>query len=177
MLAIYFPHASNMAHKTLFDKLFCYNSHLFSFFHSLPPFFLHAPFLPKGIANSYLFLQVALWGTFHALGLCWIILFPFHYRRFKIECRIKYIHITTLIIGLVLPAIFALVPLTDGYTLSQSPTDSCLPRNMVIVYYTLTLPISILMAASSTGLLILFWTILKVPNSCRASTLLYLNAT
>ena len=117
-----------------------------------------------GIAYSYLSLQITLWGTFHALGLCWGIMFPFHYRRFKTEGRIKYVHVTTVILGLVLPAISALVPLAGGYTITPSPINHCVGRNMAITYFTIILPISILMAASSTVLIILFWIIFKVKN-------------
>ena len=115
-----------------------------------------------GIANLYLLLQITLWGTFHALGLCWGIAFPFHYRRFKTEGRVKYVHVITVILGLVLPAIPALVPLIDGYTITLSPIDICGPRDVAIAYFTMILPISILIAASSTVLIILFWIIFKV---------------
>ena len=115
-----------------------------------------------GIANLYLLLQITLWGTFHALGLCWGIAFPFHYRRFKTEGRVKYVHITTVVLGLALPAISALVPLVDGYTITPSPIDSCAGRNADITFFTMILPISILIAASSTVLIILFWIIFKV---------------
>ena len=155
------------------DKSVCTAPHNFVLSFSLPPSTPPLPFLPEGITYSYLLLQVTLWGTFHALGLCWSILFPFHYRRFKTEGRIKYIHIVTLIVGLVLPAIFALVPLTDGYTISPSPIDNCIARNTATIYYTITLPISILLAASSTGLVILFWKIFKVLNSCQLSHRIY----
>ena len=101
-----------------------------------------------GIANSYLLVQITLWGTFHALGLCWGIVFPFHYRRFKIEGRIKYIHVITVVLGLVLPAISALVPLIDGYTITPSPIDHCVGRNEIIIFFTTILPISVLMAVS-----------------------------
>ena len=115
-----------------------------------------------GIANSYLLVQITLWGTFHALGLCWGIVFPFHYRRFKIEGRIKYIHVITVVLGLVLPAISALVPLIDGYTITPSPIDRCVGRNEIIIFFTTILPISVLMAVSSSVLIILFWIIFKV---------------
>ena len=115
-----------------------------------------------GIAHTYLILQITLWGAFHALGLCWGIVFPFHYRRFKMEGRIKYVHVITVVLGLVLPAISALVPLIDGYTITPSPIDHCVVRNMMIHYFTSILPISILVAASSAVLIILFWIIFKV---------------
>ena len=113
----------------------------------------------------YLLLQLTLWGTFHALGLCWSIAFPFHYRRFKTEGRVKYVHVITVVLGLILPAIPALAPLVDGYTITLSQIDTCVGRNMDITFFTTILPISILVAADSTVLIILFWIIFKVKIS------------
>lgn len=70
-----------------------------------------------GIAVTYVLIQGSLFITFHVLGLCWGIVFPFHYRRFKVEGRIKYIHITSVILALALPAISALLHLIDGYSI------------------------------------------------------------
>ena len=113
----------------------------------------------------YLLLQLTLWGTFHTLGLCWSIAFPFHYRRFKTEGRVKYVHGITVVLGLVLPAIPALAALVDGYTVTLSPIDVCGGRNKDITFFTTILPISTLIAASSTVLIILFWIIFKVKIS------------
>lgn len=85
-------------------------------------------------------------------------------RRFKTEGRIKYIHIITLIVGLILPAIIALVPLIDGYTIALNPVDDCIAKNIAITFFTTILPLSVLMAINSTVLIILFWTIFKVTS-------------
>ena len=115
-----------------------------------------------GIAGSYLLVQIVLWGTFHALGLTWGLVFPFHYRRFKAEGKIKYIHVVAVILGLVLPAIPALVPLIDGYTITPNYIITCVERNEAIIFFTVILPISVLLAVTSTSLVILFWIIFKV---------------
>jgi hypothetical protein len=116
-----------------------------------------------------------LWGTFHALGLCWGIAFPFHYRRFKTEGRVKYVHIITVVLGVALPTIPALVPLVDGYTITLSGFDVCGGRNVAITFFTTILPISVLMAASSTVLIILFWIIFKVKISSNSSVMILYN--
>ena len=118
-----------------------------------------------GVAHSYFVLQITLWVTFHALGLCWGIMFPFHYKRFKTEGRIKYVRVITIILGLVLPAISALAPLVGGYTITPSPIDYCVGRNIAITFFTTILPSSVLTAASSTVLIILFWIIFKVKKN------------
>ena len=121
-----------------------------------------------GIIISYLLVQITLWSTFHTLGLCWSIEFPFHYRRFKTEKKIKYIHIITLIIGLILPTIFALVPLIDGYTIALNPTDDCIAKNVAITFFITILPLNVLMAVNSTVLIILFWRIFKVCDTAHS---------
>ena len=115
-----------------------------------------------GITNSYTFIQISLWRTFHTLGLCWSIAFPFHYRRSKTEVRIKYIHAFTVVLGLVLPAIPALLPLIDGYSIVPGPLNLCLGRNIAITYFTTILPVSILVATSMSLLVFMFWKIFKV---------------
>ena len=115
-----------------------------------------------GITQMYIFLQNTLWRTFHTLGLCWSIVFPFHYRRFKTEGRIKYIHTTTIVLGLVLPAFPALLPLIDGYAIVPGPLNLCLGRNGAITYFTAILPVNILVATSITMLVVIFWKVFKV---------------
>ena len=115
-----------------------------------------------GIINSYVVAQVTLLVSFHALGLCWGVAFPFHYRRFKTEGRIKHIHATTVVLGLILPAIPALLHLIYGYSIAIGPISVCIVQNIGVSYFTLTLPISILMAISTSSLVILFWKLFKV---------------
>jgi hypothetical protein len=100
--------------------------------------------------------------TFHALGLCWGVTFPFHYRRFKILGRIKYIHALSVVLGLILPAIPALLHLIYGYSFAIGPISACVVQDIGVSYFTLALPISILLAMASSSLVILFWKLFKV---------------
>ena len=77
-----------------------------------------------GIVFTYVLIQGSLFVTFHTLGLCWGIVFPFHYRRFKTEGRIKYIHITSVILALVLPAI-SLLHLINGHSIGPDLIGVC----------------------------------------------------
>ena len=115
-----------------------------------------------GIVNVYLVAQVTLLVVFHALGLGWSILFPFHYRRFKATTKIKFIHVATIVLGLVVPTIPALLPLIHGYTITSGPFGFCVARDIVTTYFTLALPKSILMAITTSVFVILFWRLLKV---------------
>ena len=89
-------------------------------------------------------------------------MFPFHYRRFKSSGRIKYIHASTLTLCLVLPAIPALLLVIHGYAVMPGPFEFCVPLNIDIAYFTLALPVCILMAVTTSVFIILFWRILKV---------------
>ena len=81
------------------------------------------------------------------------------------EGKIKYVHITTVLLGLLLPTIPALMHLKDGYTMTDTPTTLCTGRNEAVTYFALILPSSCLIATSSTALVIIFWKILKVYHS------------
>ena len=119
-------------------------------------------FTNTGIVGVYLLLHITLLVTFHAVGLSWGIIFPFHYRKFKADGRIKYIHATTIVLGLVLPAIPALLHLIEGYTIGIDLRSSCNGRNKKINYSLIILPISILGAVTASVFAILLWKIFKV---------------
>ena len=127
-------------------------------------------YLSTGIVVVYLLLQIILLMTFHAAGLCWGIIFPFHYRNFKARGRIKYIHATTVVLGLVLPAIPALLHLIDGYTIGIDLLSSCIGRNKNLNYFLQTLPMSILGAVTTSVFAILLWKIFKVTFSLPGQT-------
>ena len=118
-----------------------------------------------GIVAVYLLLKIMLLVTFHAVGLSWGIIFPFHYRRFKTHGRIKYIHASTVVLGLVLPAIPALLHLIHGYTIGIDLHSTCIGRNESITYYFVTFPTSILLAVTTSLFAILLWKIFKVTLS------------
>ena len=112
--------------------------------------------LTIGIVNVYIVAQVILLTVFHALGLGWSILFPFHYQRFKATRKIKFIHVATIVLSVVVPIIPALLPLIHGYTITSGPFGYCVAQNIDTTYFTLVLrPLSILMA-TITSVYLLF---------------------
>ena len=118
-----------------------------------------------GIVFTYVLIQGSLFVTFHTLGLCWGIVFPFHYRRFKAEGRIKYIHITSVILALVLPAISALLHLVNGYSIGPGQIGVCMGRSIAITYFATLLPLSVILPMNTSALVIIFWKILKVKHA------------
>ena len=127
--------------------------------------------LIAGIVYVYGVFQLNVWAMFHAIGLCWAIVFPFHYRNFKADGKIKYIHIVTVIFGLLFPFLPALLYLNKGYAALFTPTRVCTGRSLRVTYFSFLLPSSIILATTTFALIVVFWTILKVSvhnNICVA---------
>ena len=78
------------------------------------------------------------------------------------EGKLKYIHLTTIFLGLFLPTLPALLHLKDGYTITDSPTTLCTGRNKDITFFALVFPSSVLIAISTAACVIIFWNVLKV---------------
>ena len=123
---------------------------------------MHVPTVHVGIIFTYGLAQLVLWITFHAISLCWGIIFPFHFRRMKADKKLKYIHYTTVLVALVLPAIPAFLLLIDGYTIIDTPTTFCSGRSPTYTFYALILPQSGLLAIATSALIIMLWIIMKV---------------
>lgn len=115
-----------------------------------------------GFVFTYGVLQISLWVLFHAIGVFLGIVFPFFYRKIREEGKIIYVHISTAVLAIVLPAIPALLHLIDGYAIASSSVDTCTGRNGTITYFTMILPISVVLASATTMLVIIFQKILKV---------------
>jgi len=100
----------------------------------------------------------------YVVSLFWDIKFPFHARSFETAHRIKYIHITMVTVGLVLPTLPVIVafsagnPSTRGFRLTRFLCTS-LQRDPT--FYSLVLPINIVLAIGVPLLTILFWIIHK----------------
>ena len=124
--------------------------------------FVHIMFV--GIAFYYTLMQSTLWVLFYVTALFWGIAFPFHYRNIKANGYIKYIHITAVAVAVLVPLVSSLAPLKDGFIPPRSTPIVCIAANADYTFYTLVLPISILLAISTCLLIFTFWIILKVSN-------------
>ena len=120
-----------------------------------------------GIVFNYALMQSTFWVLFHVAALFWGIAFPFHYRQFKDNGYLKYIHVATVAVAILLPLVSALAPLKDGYVPARFPPIVCTAANTDYTFYTLVFPISILLAISTCLLIITFWIILKVSNAIK----------
>jgi hypothetical protein len=115
-----------------------------------------------GIIITYGQAQEGFWVAFHAVELCWGVIFPYHFRWMKTEQKMKYFHISAILLALLYPVLPALINLHDGYVMADSPTTVCFGRSATVTFFGLILPLSVLIAVATSALIITFWKILKV---------------
>eukprot|EP00731_Ephydatia_muelleri_P026479 Em0018g579a len=111
-----------------------------------------------GSVYCYALLQQAIWWICHVAALFWKIKFPFHAKAFN---NVKFVHLMVVVATLLLPVAPVISAfLTGGFTMSSFPPVSCVTKNGNAVYFTLILPISLIVAivalagfsiATSTG--------------------------
>ena len=119
-----------------------------------------------GFLIAYGLLQSGMWGVLHSVFLFWAVVFPFSYRQLRISGRIRYAHIISVVLAVVIPFPFPLIHLIDGYLLTFTfPVLLCVCRNPDHTYYTITLPISILLCITSCLLVLILWAIFKVHET------------
>ena len=134
---------------------------------------------------TYTLSQLSWWWLFHTTALFWKIRFPFHARSFEMSHKVKYIHATSLILGLLLPLVPIITSIAKygvdfksnalarsrnvtfltgglGFRAHRSPPILCTGTDKDAVFYSLVLPINIILAIGCTLLIIIFWTVHKV---------------
>ena len=125
-------------------------------------------FYSAGIVFYYGLFQVAVWWFCHEISIFWGVCFPFHAKSFEKAHRTKYIHIIMVIVGLVLPALPVIVTFTSGdpsgFGLTRFPPILCTGLEKDATFYSLVLPINILMAIGIPLLIIIFRIIHKVRH-------------
>ena len=139
-----------------------------------------------GILFTYILGQTALWWIFHISALFWKVVFPFHAR--SMPGKIKYIHIMCVILGVLLPLIPIITSMIKfgvelqnqyensslqyrsdmffsgglGFKPSRFPTILCTGSDPDAIFYSLLVPIDIILACGCTMLIIIFWSIHRV---------------
>ena len=96
-------------------------------------------------------------------ALFWKVQFPLHSRSYEKARRIKYIHLICVILALVLPLVPVItVASKGGFTITRYPTFLCTGSDADATYYTIVLPIVIILGIGTTVLVLVFWKIHKV---------------
>ena len=111
----------------------------------------------------YVLLQASLWWIFHVSVIFWGVQFPLHSKSFRISHGTKYIHLTCVVLALVLPLVPVLAnKFKGGYTMGRFPPILCVGADAGATFYSLVLPIDIILGVGSNLLIIIFWKIHKV---------------
>ena len=108
-------------------------------------------------------MQIAVLWLCHVSILFWNVRFPKYYLILKRLHKIKYIHLVSVLVAVVVPAIpVAVINGTDGFVNGRFPPLLCVPKDAHDAFFLLTLPISIMIATGVTLLIAVFWTLQKV---------------
>ena len=109
-----------------------------------------------------------MWWLCHIVLLFWKLRFPFHAKLFESKHRFRYIHITMVVIGILLPLLPVVVAFTAGdpslrgFRTILYPPFRCDNLQPVPLSYSLLLPLNLILVAGIVLLIVIFWVIHKV---------------
>ena len=125
----------------------------------------------------YALVQLAIFWLCHVLVLFWGLKFPFHWRTFKSTPKLKYIHLSCVLIGLLGPFVPVIVTMSKfshgksaaeaakgglGFGITRFPSLLCSGSDEKTVFYALVLPIILIIMIGMTILVLVFWIVYKV---------------
>ena len=111
-------------------------------------------------------IQFAMVSTFicwmvHILYIGVLVKFPFFGK--KLQKKSKQIHIATVLAAIFLASIGPVVTLAHvGYFTARFPVVTCLPRNMDVLFFSIALPLTVLIGLVTVILMFLFRELRKV---------------
>ena len=111
----------------------------------------------------YAYCQTTIWWLCHIAAMFWGLQFPFQAHQFEVRSKTKYIHVTVILLGLLLPLIPVVVSFaTGGFKFARFPPIVCTAVSRTATFYSLVSPTAIAAATGLTLLILIFWTISKV---------------
>jgi len=131
---------------------------------------------------SYTILQINIWWVLHIGQLFWRVIFPFHSGAFEKSGKMKKVHITSIIVGVLLPLSPIVTSMTkfavDAQKITTNETSSTdlflsggLGFNsgrfppLLCVFYSSLLPLDLVQAIGCTMLLIIILRVYRVRLS------------
>lgn len=156
--------------QLLYDKNYIY-------WHNIMLFYVGAVFY-------YCLFQLAMFWFCHLLALFWKTNFPFHSRSFQKSHRMKYLHITSVAIGILVPLAPVVVTMAQfshgkssaeavkgglGFGITRFPPLLCTGRDGDTIFYSLIVPIDVIVMIGMAFLVSLFWIVHKVRHSCSST--------
>ena len=133
------------------------------------------------MVQVYSTLAAAIWWFMLTISLFWKLWFPFNARRRESKHQIKYIHISCILIGILVPFI-PIIALMSNYSIQlksnpsnttfvsgglgfasvRSPPVPCNGNSKEVIFYTNILPADIMLAVGITLIILIFWLVHKV---------------
>ena len=156
--------------------------------------------VPVGIVFTYIICQITLWWIFHTATLFWKVIFPLHALSFETSGKNKYIHITCIIFGILLPLVPIITTvantaadilennenstshLRNGLLISNGygfgpygfPPILCSATNAKAFFYSIIIMIDFILGCGCTMLIIIFWSVHKVYTRRKRVQVTYL---
>ena len=107
-----------------------------------------------------------MWAVLQAVFMFWSVAHPFSFRQLKITGNIRYAHIISILLALLIPLPSAFTQLAGGSVFVTSLVLPCLGLNTNYIYYTFILPISLLLIGDAILLVLIVWILFKVRGTC-----------
>ena len=118
--------------------------------------------LCAGAVVSYSLVHLSVWAVLQAVFMFWSVAYPFSFRQLKITGKIRYAHIISILLALLIPLPSAFTQLAGGSVFTTNLVVPCLGRNRNYIYYTFILPISLLLGGGLVLLMLVIWILFKV---------------
>ena len=125
-----------------------------------------ASFLSAGIIFYYIMMQLVVLWLFQVTFVFWGTWWPINARRFLLSGKSHCLHAILLHLGLFLPVIpVVTVGLKGGFTLTRHPPIVCASPHVNANFFSMILPISIMIACGASLLILVMREVIKVRFS------------
>jgi len=105
----------------------------------------------------YGLLQALLWCLFHVSIIFWGVVYPVNYQVTNNSGRMKYVHLTMVIVAATLPLILiGIYSMTGGFGPNLLLHYSCFPTNTTAAFYCFLIPLDIMVIICVVMLVIVF---------------------
>ena len=107
-------------------------------------------------------MQLSVWSLLQSVFMFWSVAYPFSFRQLKITGNIRYAHIISILVALLIPLPSAFTQLAGGSLFVTSLVLPCLGLDSNYIYYTFVLPVSVLLIGQLALLVLIIWILFKV---------------
>lgn len=128
-------------------------------------------FSPLGVTVPYIILQIVGLSTIHIVFAFWRLVFPYHSKYWEKRGILKYCHVATIILCIVLPAVSPITTfITVGYAYVEYLPHLCAPKDDSITFYTLIILSSAMLAIGLPLIWLYTWILIKVDRCILTNT-------